>query len=166
VIRPSRLVHRVAFGSLWLLAAGCAGGSAGADTKVDPPVSVDRIRDTPDAYVGKRVRLRAAVAEQRGSRVFVLKDHDPAFKEHMLVITTKPLPELLGEARTSLRAGEKLLLTGVVHRESLAALESELGVQLEEGVRARFEGTPVLVATEVVRTDDREPEPPDTAGGY
>ena len=166
MIRPYQLVHRAAFPSLWILAAGCAGGSAGADTKVDPPVSVDRIRDTPDAYVGKRVRLRAAVAEQRGSRVFVLKDHDPAFKEHMLVITTKPLPDLLGEARTSLQAGEKLLLTGVVHREPLAALESELGVQLEEAVRARFEGTPVLVATEVVRTDDREPEPADTAAGY
>ena len=110
--------------------------------------------------------LGAAVAEQRGSRVFVLKDHDPAFKEHMLVITTKPLPDLLGEARTSLQAGEKLLLTGVVHREPLAALESELGVQLEESVRTRFEGTPVLVATEVVRTDDREPEAADTAPGY
>ena len=166
MIRPYQLVHRAAFPSLWILAAGCAGGSAGAVTKVDPPVSVDRIRDTPDAYVGKRIRLGASVAEQRGSRVFVLKDHDPAFKEHMLVITTKPLSDLLGESRTGLEAGEKVLLTGVVHREPLAALEGELGVQLEEGVRARFEGTPVLVATEVVRTGDREQEPPDTTGGY
>jgi hypothetical protein len=165
VIHPYRLALGAARTALWVLAAGCA-GSSGASTKVDPPVSVDRIRDTPDAYIGKRVRLGAAVAEQRGSRVFVLKDHDPAFKEHMLVITTRPLPDLLGEARTTLTPGEKLLLTGVVHREPLASLEGELGVQLEEGVRARFEGTPVLVATEVVRTGDREPEPPDTASGY
>jgi hypothetical protein len=166
VTRLYRLAYCVAIRALGILAAGCAGGSSAADTKVDPPVSVDRIRDTPDAYVGKRVRLGAEVAEQRGSRVFVLRDHDPTFKEHMLVITTKPLSDLLGEARTKLEAGEKLLLTGVVHREPLAALEGELGVQLEEGVKTRFEGTPVLVATEVVRTGDREPEPPDTAAGY
>ena len=164
--RLYRLAYCVAIPALGILAAGCAGGSSAADTKVDPPVSVDRIRDTPDAYVGKRVRLGAEVAEQRGSRVFVLRDHDPTFKEHMLVITTKPLSHLLGEARTRLEAGERLLLTGVVHREPLAALEGELGVQLEEGVKARFEGTPVLVVTEVVRTDDREPEAPDTAAGY
>ena len=164
--RLYRLAYCVAIRALGILAAGCAGGSSAADTKVDPPVSVDRIRDTPDGYVGKRVRLGAEVAEQRGSRVFVLRDHDPTFKEHMLVITTKPLSDLLGEASTKLEGGEKLLLTGVVHREPLAALEGELGVQLEEGVKARFEGTPVLVATEVVRTDDREPEPPDTAAGY
>jgi hypothetical protein len=161
-----RLAYCAAIPALGILAAGCAGGSSAAEIKVDPPVSVDRIRDTPDAYVGKRVRLGAEVAEQRGSRVFVLRDHDPTFKEHMLVITTKPLSDLLGEARTKLEAGEKLLLTGVVHREPLAALEGALGVQLEEGVKARFEGTPVLVATEVVRTGDREPEPPDTAAGY
>jgi hypothetical protein len=166
VTRPFRMATLAGLIGLSVPGAGCAAGSSGGEPKVDPPVSVDRIRDTPDRYVGRRVRLGAAVAQQQDSRVFVLKDHDPAFKEHMLVITTEPLPDLLGEAHTTLKSGERLLLTGVVHREPLAALEGELGVQLEHGLKSRFEGTPVLVATEVVRTDDREPEPPDTAAGY
>lgn len=161
-----RPVRRASLAVLWVSACACAGGSPLPDSTVDPPVSVDRIRDAPEAFVGQRVRLTAAVAAQQDDRVFTLKDHDPAFKEQMLVITTQPLPRLLDDERPLLRPDEKLLVTGVIHHESLSGLEVELGVRLDERLRARFEGTPVLVATEVVRTDDREPEPPDTAPGY
>ena len=156
-----------AIATLWALAGGCAGSTPlprGADA--EPPISVDRIRDTPDAFIGQRVRLAAAVAEQYGSRLFALSDDDPAFKERMLVITTRPLSRLLGEGQTALQAGETLLVTGTVRAGRLTELEAELGITIDPRVKQRYEGKPVLVATEIVHTGDRDPEPADTAAGH
>ncbi len=140
------------------LAPACAGAKLPLpDGEVEPPVSVDRIRHRPAEFIGKRVRLAADIGELYGERVFTLKDDDPAFKEQLLVITTKLLPELLAEEWTLLKPGEKLLVSGTIRGGALAELEAELGVDLDPRLEARFRDKPVLVATEVVRTGDKEP---------
>jgi hypothetical protein len=166
MVRRPRSRYAGAFAALWMLVAGCAGSGSVPGADAEPPISVDRIRDTPEAFIGERVRLAAAVAEQYGSRMLALKDDDPAFKEQMLVITSRPLSVLLGDGGGTLRKGETLLVTGTVRAGRLTELERELGVQLDPQVRARYEGKPVLVASEIVRTGDRETEAPDTAPGY
>ncbi len=132
------------------------------DADIEPPISVDRIRDKPEEFIGQRVRLTADVAEAHGSRIFTLKDDDPVMKEQMLVVTRRPLPRLLAEERTTLKPGDKVLVSGMVRRGDVAEIEGELGVDLDPGLEARFRGKPLLVASEVVRTDDKGAEVPDT----
>ena len=56
-------------------------------------MSVDGIRDTTEAFAGKRVRFTGTVDRVLGSRVLIFKDKDPMGKEHLLGITRR-----LGEA--------------------------------------------------------------------
>jgi hypothetical protein len=150
------------------LSSACGSGKLPLpDGDVEPPISVDRILDDPEDFIGRRLRLSARVAEAHGTRAFTLKDDDPVMKEQMLVVTRRPIGRLLGEEQTTLKAGDELLVSGIVRPGDLAAIEAELGVDLEPKLEDRFRGKPVLVASEVVRTDSKEPEEPDTANpGY
>ncbi len=165
MIRAPRAVAALPTFAVLLVLGACPGGKLPLpDGEVEPPMSVDRIRDRPDEFVGERVRLTASLAEPHGNRVFTLKDDDPMLKEQLLVVTRRPLPQLLAEEQTTLRPGDQLLVTGVIRRGDLAAIESELGVELDPKLENRFRDTPVLVASEVVRTGSKEPDPPDTLG--
>ena len=123
----------------------------GAD--VEPPVSVDTIRDDPEEYLGERVRFSAHVAEIHGSRILTLRDEDPVAREQILVVTRRSLPRLLGES-TALEPGHKLLVSGIVRRFDVAELRQELNVEIDPRLEQRFRGKPMIVASEVVRTDD------------
>jgi predicted small lipoprotein YifL len=156
-----------AAGLLVGLALGTACGAKGPlprDSDVEPPISVDRISDHPEQFLGERVRLAAHVAEQLGSRIFTLKDEDPVRKEQILVVTRRSLSRLLAEERTTLKPGERVLVSGVIRRCDVAEVEAELAVDLDPKLEERFRGKPMLVASEVVRTDDAagEAEGPDT----
>jgi hypothetical protein len=156
-----------ASGFLVALALGTACGAKvplPGDGDVEPRISVDRIRDHPDQFLGERVRLGAHVAEQHGSRIFTLKDEDPVRKEQILVVTRRSLSGLLAEERTTLKPGERVLVAGVIRRCDVAEVEAELDVDLDPKLEERFRGKPMLVASEVVRTDDAagEAEGPDT----
>jgi hypothetical protein len=156
---PALLLVPAALGTLLIL--GCR-GMAGK-SEVEPPISVDRITDQPEAFTGERVRLSARVAEPHGNRVLTLKDDDPVRKEQMLVVTRRPLAELLGEDRTGVASGDQLLVTGVVHAGDLPEIERELGLDLAPELEKRFRGKPILVASEIVRTDVKDsPATPDT----
>ena len=143
-------------------AVACKSGKLLPDGEVEPPLSVDRIRDDPDDFIGDRVRLTAQVAETHGIRVFTVRDDDPVLQEQLLVVTRRPVATLLGEEKTTLRAGDRLLISGVVRPGDIADLEAELGVDLDTRLEGRFRGKPVLVAGELVRTDERVVDTPDT----
>lgn len=148
---------------LLALGAGCKSGKLPLpDGEIEPPISVDKIRDDPDEFIGERVRLAARVAESHGTNMFTVRDDDPVLKEQMLVITRRPIAVLLGEENTTLKAGDELLVSGVVRPGDIGDLEAELGVDLDTKLENRFRGKPVLVASEVVRTDERVVDIPDT----
>lgn len=156
-----------ALGLLVALALGTGCGAKvplPADGDVEPPISVDRISDHPEQFLGERVRLAGHVAEQHGSRIFTLKDEDPVLKEQILVVTRRSLPQLLADERTTLKPGERVLVSGVIRRCDVADVEAELTVDLDPKLEERFRGKPMLVASEVVSTDAAagEAEPPDT----
>jgi hypothetical protein len=119
-----------------------------------PPMSVDGIRDTTEAFAGKRVRFTGTVDKVVGSRVLIFKDQDPTGKEHLLGITRRPIRQLLGEGGAELKGGEEVLVTGVVRTRELPAIESELGVELDAGTEKRFREKPVVVISEMVRTGE------------
>lgn len=153
----------VALPALLLFAFGCAGKVPGPVVEQDePPISVDRILDRPERFIGDRVRLSADVADSYGNRMFTLKDDDPMMKEQILVVTRRPIPPLLGEERTLLKTGDELLVSGVIRPGDIADIEAELGVDLDAKLEDRFRGKPILVASEVIRTDVKESDVPDT----
>lgn len=141
-----------------LMLAG-QGGVAAAQQAKDkspdkPPMSVDGIRDTTEAFAGKRVRFTGNVDRVLGSRVLIFKDQDPTGKEHLLGITRRPIRQLLGEGGAELKSGEEVLVTGVVRTGELPAIESELGVEVDAATEKRFREKPVVVVSEMVRTSD------------
>ena len=119
-----------------------------------PPMSVDGIRDTTEAFAGKRVRFTGTVDRVLGSRVLIFKDKDAAGKEHLLGITRRSIRQLLGEGGAELKGGDEVLVTGVVRTRELPAIESELGVELDAGTEKRFREKPVVVISEMVRTGE------------
>jgi hypothetical protein len=139
-----------------LLLAGGGGVAAAQQEKSPekPPMSVDGIRDTTEAFAGKRVRFTGTVDRVLGTRVLIFKDKDPMGKEHLLGITRRSIRLLLGEGGTELKGGEEVLVTGVVRTGELPAIESELGVELDAGTEKRFREKPVVVISEMVRTGE------------
>lgn len=129
----------------------------------DPPISVDAITDKPDGFIGQRVRFAGDVAKVLGTRVLTLKDQDRDRKEEILVVTRRPISQLLGEGGDELEGGDKVLVTGVVRSGTLADIETELGVHLDAATQHRFRRKPVVIVSEMVRTESHEPQAPDTA---
>jgi hypothetical protein len=135
--------------------AGHGGRAAAQEKSPDkPPMSVDGIRDTSEAFAGKRVRFTGNVDRVLGSRVLIFKDQDPAGKEHLLGITRRPIRQLLGEGGVELKGGDEVLVTGVVRTGELAALETKLGVEVDADTEKRFRDKPVVIISEMVRTED------------
>jgi hypothetical protein len=149
--------HRV-LGSAGLAALLLAGGgrqAVGQDKSPEkPPMSVDGIRDTAEAFAGKRVRFTGHVDRVLGSRVLILRDQDPTGKEHMLGVTRRPIRQVLGEGGAELERGDEVLVTGVVRTGDLAGIEAELGVDFDDDTERRFHDKPVVIISEMIRTDD------------
>jgi hypothetical protein len=154
----------IAFVAGFALSSGCAGKtSAPGPNQSKPEISVDHILDSPQDFIGDRVRLSGDVAEPHGERMFTLQDDDAINKEQMLVVTRRPVSRLLGEERTTLNSRDEVLVTGVIRPGDLAAIEAELGLDIDSKLENRFRGKPVLLASEVVRTDERpSADVPDT----
>lgn len=157
-----RYVTRSSMVTALLLSCGHA-ATLRAQRTADPPISVDAITDKPDIFIGHRVRFAGDVAKVTGPRALTLKDQDPSQKEQILVITRRPINQMLGEGGASLESGDKVLVTGVVHRSDFAAIERELGLDLDADTEKRFRGKPVVIVSEMVRTESHEPDEPDTA---
>ena len=121
------------------------------------------ITDKPDIFIGHRVRFAGDVAKVTGPRALTRKDQDPSQKEQILVITRRPINQMLGEGGASLESGDKVLVSGVVHRSDFAAIERELGLDLDADTEKHFRGKPVVIVSEMVRTESHEPDEPDTA---
>jgi hypothetical protein len=149
--------HRV-LGSAGLAALLLAGGgrqAVGQDKSPEkPPMSVDGIRDTSEAFAGKRVRFTGHVDRVLGSRALIFKDQDPAGKEHLLGVTRRPIRQLLGEGGAELKGGDEVLVTGVVRTGGLPQIEAELGVDLDPGTEKQFRDKPVVIISEMIRTDE------------
>ena len=107
------------------------GGSDGPDVGITP-------RDIylhPDRYIGRTVALSGEVEGIYGPYAAWLRDAG------VLVVRRRPEPTWFDEAGAH--------VTGTVRRFDLAALEAELGIDLNEELLAGFAGDPVVVADEI-----------------
>lgn len=87
-MRSSPRTAPLAAAALLALLAACGGQTRSSDqVAAEPPVSVDRITDHPEAYVGARVTLTSDVGKVHGLRAFTLErelqlDLDPEVGRH------------------------------------------------------------------------------------
>ncbi|HEU5169549.1 MAG TPA: hypothetical protein VFU46_03375 [Gemmatimonadales bacterium] len=159
IVRSSPRTAPLAAPALLALLAACGGQTRSSDqVAAEPPVSVDRITDHPEAYVGARVTLTSDVGKVHGPRAFTIEDSDPALPEKLLVVTRRGVRELLADGR-NLMDDDVVLVTGAVRRLSVAELERELQLDLDPEVGRHFQGKPVLVASEIRRVAKEEDEP-------
>jgi hypothetical protein len=135
-----------------LAAAGTGRALAQGESPKEPPMSVDAITDTTEAFTGQRVRFTGHVDKVLGSRVLIFRDQDARNKEHMLGVTRRPIRQMLGEGGAELEKGDQVLVTGVVRSGGLADVEAELGVDFDDETEKRFRDKPVVIVSEIVRT--------------
>lgn len=116
-------------------------------------VPADVILDNTDAFIGHAVTVRGELAEVIGQRAFVVEDDDFLLDDNLLVVTDRPLSAVPGwpaavvdATPTALATDPVVLVRGTVRRFDVAAVESELGIDLEDGLFARWAGRTVLVA--------------------
>lgn len=114
---------------------------------VGPRVKVTDITRNADTYVGQPVSVVGKVAKPLTAGAFLL-DEDPeagqGVNNELLVIEAKK------ETGGGATEGAKLEVMGIVRRFDRAALEKELGYNLEQTVFSAYPGgRPVIVATVV-----------------
>jgi hypothetical protein len=119
-----------------------------------PPMSVDGIRDSSETFEGKRVRFTGHVDRVLGPKVLILQDDDAGNKEHLLGVTRLPIGQLLGEGGAKLSKGDRVLVAGLVRSGALSDIARQLGVDLDLDTEKRFRDKPVVVISEIVRTED------------
>ncbi len=99
-------------------------------------ITVYDLTHRTDEYLGAVVTVSGEVEEHLLTPHAFLLDDDA-----LLVVSATPHPELFVEATA--------YVTGEVRRFDLEAIEAEIGVDLDDGLLAPFEGEPVIVAQSV-----------------
>lgn len=114
---------------------------------------LDEVAGAPDAYVGQTVTVSGEVGEILSPNMFQI-DNDEVLDigDEVLVVHTGE------EAATQLVEETEVLVTGVVHRFTVAEIENDLGIDLglDEDVEVEYEDRPAIVATgiDALEADD------------
>ena len=91
------------------------------------------LTERPDDYLGMVVTVSGEIEEGLLTPHAFLLDDDA-----LLIVSAEPQPEVFNEATA--------YVTGVVRRFDLATIEAELGLDLDDGRFAPYQGDPVVVA--------------------
>lgn len=111
-----------------------------------PGVDVDKVKDEPDRFYNKQVRLAGEVDEIYGDRAFRLEGTGWAFDDDITVLMKKPMDEAAGGM---LREDDELVVLGTVRRFTVAEIERDLGWDLSPEIEIRLKDRPVIVADSV-----------------
>ena len=131
--------------------AGQEGPAApGAAPGTAPGANVDVIKETPERYYGKTVRLVGSVARIDNDRSFELEGADWAFNDNITVLTKTPVN--IGGA--GLLQGEEIVVVGKVRPFVVAEVERDLGWDIGSDVEMRLSRRPVIVAESIRRVGD------------
>ena len=112
--------------------------------------TIEEITDDPAAFFGATVTVGGTVDRMVGPRAFVLDNSELVTEDHLLVVSADRLPMVQGRpAAAPLLEEDYVLVTGPVRRFNLAAVEREVGVDLDDGLFAEWAGRPAVVARAV-----------------
>ena len=118
-----------------------AGGTTGAEGEAQS-AAVGEISGDPDRFYGERVAVTGEVSEVIDGRAFIVGDE-------LGLIGVQSLPDLIPEDPSAVDPGTEVRATGTVCDFNAFAIERELGYGVEDRRFDRFEGEPVLVASDV-----------------
>ncbi len=137
-----------------LVACGEEEAPVGAGGEADmEETELDDVAGDPDAYVGQTVTVSGEVSEVLSPNMFRINNDEVLdIGDEVLVVHTGQ------EAATELVEETEVLVTGVVHRFTVAEIEDDLGIDLglDEDVEVEYENRPALVATgiDALEADD------------
>lgn len=124
--------------------------TAGAPDAAGARTSVDAIKEAPERFYGKTVRLVGKVDETPSDRAFNLEGTEWAFNDNIAVLTKTPVR--IGGA--PLAAGDEVVVTGTVRPYSVAEVEREIGWTITPDLEAKIRKRPVLIAQSLRKLDD------------
>ncbi len=137
-------------------APGESAGAAGGAT-------VDDITDEATPFLGRSVTVTGEVGRIGGPQLFTIEDDDPVGDEHLLVLSARPVTEILADSKNPLADDDEVEVTGTVRRLAITEIERELGFDLEPEYEVEFRERPILVATSVRRVTGGSSAQPDAA---
>ena len=146
--------------------AGCdrksetAGHAETTGAQQDKP-TVDKVKEAPAAYYGKKLTLTGEVDSPHADmREFTLEGSEGIFDNDIRVLTKSPVK--MGGA--PLAEDQRVIVTGTVRRFTTAEVEREVGWDLSPELEVELRDKPVLVAEEIRRVEpsatwtDKTPE--------
>ena len=118
--------------------------------RIHAGISVDDIAANPGAYLGQTVTVGGPIGELVGTRAFTLNDNDVLGNDQVLVVGAKPFSAIPGrQADASLLADDTVQVTGTVRTFDLAAVEQEVGADLQDDRFRDWGGKPAIVAQSI-----------------
>lgn len=119
--------------------------------------TVDEVTDQPDNYIGRTVTVSGEIEDvQQDRRVFTVEDHDWIFPENLLVVTQRPIADLMpGTTADALSEDKKVRVTGTIQRLVTAEMEREFDLDLERDFEVEFQEQPILVANSIELTSNQ-----------
>lgn len=128
------------------------GGSLFSPTETNGPertVSVERVAENPDPFLGQTVTVNSKVNGAIGNRAFTL-EIPRSLGGQLLVVGPKPFEAVGGgPGEVLFNSGDAVEVTGTVRKFNLTRMEQELGVDLQDEEFSQFEDKPVLIANRV-----------------
>lgn len=115
-----------------------------------PTTSVDEVRERPDQFDGKQVRVAGTVDKLLSERAFELEGTGWAFHDNIVVLTKSPV-QLAGVA---LAGSDELVVTGTVRPFVAAEVSRDLGWDMTPEIEVRLKERPVLIADTIRRISD------------
>lgn len=116
--------------------------------------TISDIKDNPEKYVGKRVRVEGSVDEVYGNRSLKV-ENDKFFDDELLVIAKKPLNELTGD-KVSLTEDAQVEVAGTVRQYRQVEIERETGWDLDPQIEMEFEGIKTALILDEIRPVARQ----------
>lgn len=111
-----------------------------------PSTTVDTVKEHPQWYFDKHVRVTGEVDEIYSDRAFRLEGTGWAFNDDITVLMKKPMDAASGGA---LKQDDELIVDGTVRRFVVADVERDLGWDLSPEIEIKLKERPVLVANTV-----------------
>ena len=118
------------------------------ETQSATSVKLSELEQSPQRYVGQRIRVSGDIQDVLGPRVFKVDEANWAdLDPELLVVMEAPLAALVKE-------DDRITVTGTIRPFVDVRLEREWGwIDLEPEIEARIKTRPVLVATHMVGSD-------------
>lgn len=118
------------------------------------PVALSGIADAPEEFLGQIIMVDGAAAEAVGPNAFVIVDdgayekvdRDPLGSGVLVVTGGDPIPDPTEERPVE--------VTGILREFGPAAFEEELGIELDDGLYAGWDGRPAIAARSVHQTPE------------